>query len=147
MVRVLMQSFPHHYKIHAQASEDSYAKLKVDGKPSIESAPPKEFDGPGHLWSPEDLLLAAVVDCFVLSFKAIASASRLRWQTINCKATGTLDKVDSTLQFTNFEISAKLEIKQKEDQEKAIRILKKAAQSCLITSSLKAPCQLQFEIV
>lgn len=142
-----MQSFPHHYEIHAQASEDGYAKLKVDNKATIESAPPIEFDGPGHLWSPEDLLLAAVADCFVLSFKAIASASRLPWQTISCKAVGALDKVDRSLQFTNFEISAKLEIKQKEDQEKAARTLTKAENTCLITNSLKAPCHLQYEIV
>ena len=48
--------------------------------PDLETAPPPEFDGPGGLWSPENLLCAAVADCFILTFRAIASFSRLSWR-------------------------------------------------------------------
>ena len=34
--------------------------LSAEGVRIIESAPPKEFDGPGNQWSPEGLLTAAV---------------------------------------------------------------------------------------
>jgi hypothetical protein len=33
---------------------------------------PREFDGRGNQWSPESLLAAALADCFVLSFRAVA---------------------------------------------------------------------------
>ena len=43
----------------------------LEGVRVIESAPPKEFDGPGDQWSPEQLLTAAVADCFVLNFRTM----------------------------------------------------------------------------
>lgn len=34
------------------------------------TAPPVQFGGDGKEWSPEDLFVAAVADCYLFSFKA-----------------------------------------------------------------------------
>ncbi len=111
------------------------------------TGPPKEFGGTGTEWSPEDLLVAAVVDCYILSFKAIAKASRFEWGSISCDATGTLDKVDRFPQFTGFKISVNLVVGPEADMEKAERLLHKAEKICLITNSLKADSELDIEVV
>ncbi|MEE9159021.1 MAG: OsmC family peroxiredoxin, partial [Gammaproteobacteria bacterium] len=77
-----MQSFPHRYKIVAAAGPDGDISLASDGLDPISSAPPVEFGGSGNRWSPETLLVAAVGDCFVLSFRAIARASELSWMSL-----------------------------------------------------------------
>jgi organic hydroperoxide reductase OsmC/OhrA len=141
-----MQDFPHHYRVTADASTDSDVNLNGSGLPAIVSAPPAEFGGPGDKWSPESLLVAAVADCFVLSFRAIARASRLDWQSLNCSVNGILDKVERQTRFTAFEVSAELLIPEGTDPAKAERMLQKAEAVCLITNSLIADSHLEAKV-
>ena len=89
-----MQQFPHHYSVVAKADTQGDVALAGERLPPIPSAPPTEFGGPGDRWSPETLLVAAVADCFVLTFRGIASVSRFAWVSLECSATGTVDRID-----------------------------------------------------
>lgn len=106
------------------------------------SAPPAAFGGPGGRRSPETLLVGAVADCFVLTFRAIAGVSRLTWVSLNCEVVGTLDRVERVTQFTGFAVRAHLLVSPETNREQALRLLTRAEQSCLVTNSLKAACQL-----
>ena len=136
----------HQYSVSANSQPDSLVTLNAEGLPDIESGPPKEFGGSGEQWSPEDLLVAAVADCFVLAFKAIAAASRYDWIELDCAVSGTLDKVERAMQFTAFDIQATLKITGDADAARAERLLDKAKKTCFITNSLNAETQLKFEI-
>jgi uncharacterized OsmC-like protein len=105
-----------------------------------------QFGGPGDKWSPETLLVAAVADCFVLSFRAIARASNLAWLSLECVVEGTLDRIDKTAQFTEMLVRASLLVPPEIDQDRARRLLERAEHSCLITQSLKAQSRLEAEI-
>src|ERR1035438_3746069 len=94
-----MHPFPHHYAVNAAVRPVGDVPLSTDGVRIIESAPPKEFDGPGNQWSPEGLLTAAVADCFVLGFRAIAAASKYAWLSLESKTRGTLDRVEGRMQI------------------------------------------------
>mgnify|MGYP003339189807 CR=1 FL=1 len=48
------------------------------------------------------LLCAAVADCFVLSFRAVARASKLDWTHLDCHVEGTLDRAEGTTRFTRY---------------------------------------------
>ncbi|MDA0681230.1 MAG: OsmC family protein [Proteobacteria bacterium] len=137
-----MHQLPHHYAVKASAGSDTPVRLTAEGLAPIESAAPVEFDGPGDLWSPESLLVAAVADCFILSFRAIARASRLNWSDLSCGVEGLLDKTESGLRFTNFAISAVLTIPSPDDSDRAEKLLHKAEHACLITNSLTAKSEL-----
>jgi organic hydroperoxide reductase OsmC/OhrA len=132
-----MQPFPHHYGVVAAADATSDVTLDSTGLPTLPSAPPTDFGGPGNRWSPETLLVAAVVDCFVLNFRGIASVSRLPWTSLTCEATGTVDRVERVTQFTAFEIRARLRVPAGANADQAQRLLVRAEQTCLITNSLK----------
>ncbi len=138
---------PQNYSAGANAKPLGNVTLTVTGLPSLESAAPKEFGGPGDQWSPEDLLVAAVADCFVLSFRAIAAASKFEWLDLNCQATGKLDKVERAIQFTEINIEATLTVATGTDESRAQRLLEKAEQACFITNSLKTTAHLHSKIV
>lgn len=137
-----MKGYPHHYLVRAEVSHDSEVTLESTGLEPMVSAPPLEFDGPGNRWSPETLLVASIVDCFALSFCAIARASGLSWISLSSEAEGVLDKVDvngkGITQFTGFFITANLTLSEISDKQKALRLMERAENICLVTSSLKA---------
>lgn len=105
-----MQEFPHQYRATAKAAPDGDIPLTSNGLPSLRSASPAQFGGPGDRWSPETLLTGAVADCFVLTFRAVAKASKLPWTALQCEVTGTLDRVERVTQFTGFDLSVELDV-------------------------------------
>ena len=142
-----MQDLPHHYHVSASAETAGNIVLKADDLPQLVSAPPAEFGGPGDQWSPEHLLVAAVADCFILTFRAIARASKLEWSGLASSATGVLERVERVNRFTSFTVSATLTVPAGTDIDKAQRLLEKSESACLITNSLTAGCQLETDIV
>jgi len=141
-----MDAFPHEYKVAASAASEGEITLTAEGLDTIASAAPAQFDGPGDRWSPENLLVASVADCFILTFRAIARFSKLEWTSLECSATGTLDKVDRTTCFTAFTINAKLQVPEGTDTDKAHKLLEKSEASCLVTNSLKSTITLNAEV-
>lgn len=137
-----MQDFPHHYKVAAAATPEGDVRLEADKLETLASAAPQEFGGPGDRWSPETLLVAAVADCFVLSFRAIARASKLSWLSLSCEVEGTLDRSDGATKFTEFRVNATLTVPADVSEQKARRLLEKSEASCLITNSLSATTHL-----
>lgn len=142
-----MQDFPHHYHVQASASPQDNVTLESGGLPQLISAPPAEFGGPGDQWSPEHLLAASVADCFILTFRAIAQASRLEWSDLEVSAEGVLDRVERVTRFTGFTVTAKLTVPADTKTDKAHSLLEKAEANCLITNSLDADCHLEAEVV
>jgi len=141
-----MQNLPHHYAVTAQGSSAGNIELTSPGLNSIDSAPPAEFGGPGDVWSPETLFVAAVADCFILTFRAISRASKLEWTSLSCDVEGVLDRVERVTQFTELKLRVTLDVPAGTNVEKAVRLLEKSEHSCLITNSLKTATQLTTEV-
>lgn len=141
-----MQDLPHHYKASASGRPGENVALSSEGLDTLETAGPAEFGGPGDLWSPETLLVGAVADCFILSFRATARAARLEWDSLRCDAVGTLEKVERVTQFTKFDLRAELTVPTGTDESKALRMLEKAERHCLITNSMKAASHLEASV-
>ncbi|NND92874.1 MAG: OsmC family peroxiredoxin [Granulosicoccus sp.] len=142
-----MQAYPHHYSVTASGKSTEHVHIHSPGLVSIESAPPAQFGGPGDLWSPETFLVAAVADCFILTFKAIARASSFEWTALQCDVEGILDRVDKVSLFTEFRLKAELTVPHGTDESKAVRLMEKAEHGCLITNSLKSTLSLQAKVL
>ncbi len=139
-------SFPHQYTINASATPEGLVSLSGEKLPELRSAPPAQFGGPGDQWSPEDLIVAAVADCFVLSFRAIAAASKFAFTSLDIQVDGTLDRVEREMMFTEFSIAANLSIPADADTDRAEKLLEKAEKACLITNSLKSTVHLKSTV-
>lgn len=142
-----MQDLPHIYTVTASGAGTNNVILSSAGVVDIESAGPPEFGGPGDVWSPEGLLVAAVADCFVLTFRGIARSAKLDWLTLECKTEGTLDKLDGITQFTGFKVTAELTVPPGTNEKKAATLLQKAEKYCLITNSMKAESHLDASVI
>ena len=110
------------------------------------SQPPVEFDGPGDRWSPESLLMAAIADCFTLSFRAIAAASKVEFNELSVEVDGELSMVERKMVFTDVQIKANLTVPQGVEANKVERLLNMAEQACLVTNSLRVECHLSTNI-
>ena len=141
-----MQEFPHHYAVTTLADAEGDVALESERLPPLATAPPAEFGGPGDRWSPETLLVGALADCFVLTFRAIARASKLPWLSLRCEVEGTLDRVERVTQFTSFRVRAALRVPAGANEEQAKRLLARAEQTCLITNSLKGSSHLEAQV-
>jgi peroxiredoxin-like protein len=141
-----MQDYPHHYSATARAGSEGAVAVSSKGLADLETAPPAEFGGPGDRWSPETLLVGAVADCFILTFRAVARASQLEWLSLECEAVGTLERVEKVVQFSAIHVRAALRVPAGTDPDRAKRLLERAEKSCLVTNSFKAASHLEAAV-
>ena len=141
-----MHPFPHHYQVQAVARPEGDVELSAEGLEPIRSQPPVQFDGPGDRWSPETLLCAALADCLLMTFRAIARASRISWDSLEVSVEGRLAREAGNSHFTHVSIPARLRIAAGGDPGLAERALHKAEAGCLISNSLKATRELVAEV-
>jgi organic hydroperoxide reductase OsmC/OhrA len=141
-----MHPFPHRYHVAARAVPEGEVVVSSDGLEPIATLPPVEFDGPGDRWSPETLLLAALVDCYSLTFRAIARKSRLAWEALDVTVEGLLEREGGNSRFTRFDLAARLQLAPGADRAAAEQALHRAEAGCLIANSLAGERHLAVRI-
>jgi peroxiredoxin-like protein len=142
-----MKPLPHRYAVTMSAGADGYGTLSSAGVEDLRTAAPLDFDGPGDAWSPEQLLLAAVQSCFVLTFRAVARASGVSFASIDVDAEGVVDRADGRTRFTGIVLRPRVTLSAPVDPDKLRRVLDKAERACLISASLGAPVRLDLDAV
>lgn len=142
-----MHPFPHHYQVRLRATPEAPLELSGEGLPALASLPPPQFGGPGGYWSPETLLIAALGDCVLLTFRAIARASKFQWREADAEVEGVLERIDGNSRFTQVRLRARLVIPAGGDAQRARLLMEKAEKSCLISNSLNAARHLECEVV
>jgi organic hydroperoxide reductase OsmC/OhrA len=141
-----MHPYPHKYQAGATGGSTGAVVVSSPGLPELSTAPPAQFDGPGDRWSPETLLIAAVADCYVLTFRALSRAARLEWRTLECTVEGALERVDGVAQFSQYDSKVVLVVSSGIDHDKARQLLEKAEHACLISNSLRGSRTLHVTI-
>jgi len=142
-----MKPYPHHYTASASARAADNVMIGAAGLRPIETAAPPEFGGSGGTWSPETLLCAAIADCFILTFRAIARAAHFYWLSLDCRVEGVLEPRRDTAQFTRFATATRLTIPPGADPAKARLLLSRAERGCLISNSLRGERTLSADVV
>ncbi len=141
-----MQPLPHSYQATATGEPKGEVSVSSANVETIITAPPAEFGGPGNRWSPESLLVAAIADCYILTFRSIAAAAKLEWLTISCDVTGKLERKDGVTKFTEYTIRAQVKISGQANEAVAIAALEKTEAVCLIVKSLTGTVHLDPQV-
>ena len=141
-----MLEFPQDYQVAARAETEGNVILKAEDLPQLVTAPCAGSGGTGNQWGPETLLVAAVMDGFMLGFRAIAKTAEFEWHALSCLAVGTLDRVDKVNRFTDILIEATLTVTGGSDNDLAQRLMEKAAAACVIANSLTAEIHLELTV-
>lgn len=99
-VRLKMHSLPINF------SSEAFSTGEFESPWSIKSGPvqaacaiPSEFGGYSGGFSPEDLFLQAVINCFVGTFKVYAKASRINFTDLHVKGKLTVDQGETKKVF------------------------------------------------
>jgi peroxiredoxin-like protein len=114
------------------------AALCSPGKPNLEASSPPEFKGEAGLWTPEDLFVASVNLCTLMTFAAFAERKGLEFADYECAAEGVLEFVDSKYRFTEIILHPHVSVKSQADVEPAREILDAAHRNCLVSNSITA---------
>jgi peroxiredoxin-like protein len=139
----------HTYNVDLQWKEGRLGVLsskRLTGK--IEVATPPEFTGGMEgVWSPEHLFIASVSSCFMTTFNAITEYSKLHYEQLSVEAVGTMSNASGKFAITEIILKPKLVITDTNQKEKAIRILQKSEEACLITRSINTKVILEPEVL
>ncbi len=113
----------------------------------IEVATPPEFpQGMPGIWSPEHLFTASVASCLMTTFLAIAENSKLDYTSFACKAIGTLEKTDKGFAMTKVHLEPVVTINDESAESRAMRVLEKSEQHCLITKSIQSEVTMEPKV-
>ncbi len=136
------------YSVAIRWSHDKQGTLfSIDELAELEVAAPPQFGGPHGVWSPEHLFVASVVSCYLTTFLAIASNSKLDFLGFECDAEGILEQSEERrYQISEVILRPRLELPEGANAERAERILQKAENACLISRSIRSEVRLEPSI-
>ena len=128
----------HEYRVHAFGAGGRNGVVHAEGVLScISFSAPPEFLGEAGRWTPEHFLVAAVASCFVSTFSGIAERSQLEFVSFKLDAEGVLGSEDGIWRFAEIKLRPIVNVLKEEYCDRAIRLLEKAGQSCLIARSVQ----------
>lgn len=104
---------------------------------TLEVATPPEFPGGIEgMWSPEHLFVASVGSCFLTSFTAVAEFSKFEFEDLKVNGSGKMSREDGKFVMSEITLNPVLTIADNKQEKKALRLLEKAEQICLISRSI-----------
>jgi peroxiredoxin-like protein len=125
------------YKTQISRVATRACKLSSEGKPEFRVASPPEFKGEEGVWSPEDLLVAAVNACTFTTFAAFAERKQLPVLSYQSEAEGLLEFTDEGYQFTKVFVRPEIVLESSEYIGETEKIMEDAHKKCLISNSIK----------
>lgn len=132
-----MTSDSYLYQVQVAWTDKRAGQVVSDDFPILQVCAPPEFFGDAGVWTPEHLLTAATASCLMITFLAVAEASKVPVTSYRSKAIARLEKVPGEgYRFTEITVVPEIEITA-EDLEKARKALVRAEKSCFISNSLR----------
>jgi len=139
-VMAVTTPFPHRYAVSL-----ADGLLSADPRPPIPAGAPPQFGGTDKVWSPEELLVAAVLLCLKTTFDAYARRDSLEVRDWRGTGTGVLDKSPTGPAFSSIQLRVELKVVPG-DEERARKLLDTAEHHCIIANAIKAPVQLEASV-
>jgi organic hydroperoxide reductase OsmC/OhrA len=134
------------YKSNLVWSGARRGKASVPGKSDIEVGSPPEFRGEPGMWSPEEMLVAALNTCLMLTFISLAGARKLEFVSYESSADGLLENVEGTFRITEVSVEPNLVLKSQADVETARGIMGEVEKHCFISNSITAKVKLNPQL-
>ncbi|MEP6859378.1 MAG: OsmC family protein [Deltaproteobacteria bacterium] len=132
--------FPHTYSVKLQDR-----RLTAPPRAAISIGAPPQFGGSNEVWSPEDLLVGAVLQCLWTTFEAYARHEELEGVSWQGTGTGILDKGPTGPVFTSITLAIQLVVAAA-DVERAQRILATAEKHCIISNALRVAVTVEADV-
>ena len=123
-------------------------RTSASGKPDIAIGSPPEFKGDPDVWAPEELLVAALNSCMMLTFIAFAEDRKLAIVSYESAAEGRLENVDGKYRIVEIGVHPVVVLNSEADIEAARTMMADVKANCFISNSITADVKLdpQFEL-
>jgi organic hydroperoxide reductase OsmC/OhrA len=113
--------------------------VEIEGKPSLKGSADPTFRGDPKIHNPEDLLVASLSACHMLTYLALCARGGIKVKSYEDRATGTMTFKDGKMGFTEVVLSPKVTLEAGSDLEKAKNLHEKAHDQCFIANSVNFP--------
>ena len=114
-------------------------KVSIEGKPDLTGSAAVPFRGDGALPNPEDLLLASVSACHMLSYLALCARAGIAVTSYEDDATAVMAFKDGKMRITEATLRPRVGLAPGADAEKARELHERANAECFIASSVNFP--------
>jgi organic hydroperoxide reductase OsmC/OhrA len=135
------------YKAKTTWSSARRGTLSAAGKPDIVVGSPPEFKGGPDVWAPEELLVASLNTCLMLTFLTLAQARGLTPAGYESEAEGLLENVEGKYRITEVTVRPRVTLSREADLEPARKIMEGVEAQCFISNSISAKVKLAPEFV
>jgi peroxiredoxin-like protein len=125
-----------HYQTDVSWKSGRRAVISAPGRRDLEVSSPPEFRGEAGFWTPEDMFVASVNLCTLLTFAAFAERRDLEFVGYESAAEGVLEYVEGKYRFTEIDLHPHIVLKSPADLERARQILEEAHSGCLVSNSI-----------
>jgi organic hydroperoxide reductase OsmC/OhrA len=132
--------FPHRYTVTL-----ADGLLAAAPRAPIAVGPPPQFGGTDRVWSPEELLVGAALECLWTTFDAYARHDGLEIRGWSSTGTGVLEKGLPIPAFSTITLAVELVVAAA-DEERARRLLTSAEHRCIVSNALKVPVVLEVSL-
>jgi organic hydroperoxide reductase OsmC/OhrA len=115
-------------------------RLQIDGKPDIVGSADPMFRGDANAYNPEDLFVAALSSCHMLSYLALCARSKINVVAYEDNAVGTLRLTPNGGGiFESVTLRPVVTVAPDSDERKAAELHEQAHDLCFIAASVKIP--------
>lgn len=143
--RVRAKSFT--YKTRLTWAGGKVGTLASEGKPPVKVASPPEFKGEPGVWTPEDLFVAAVESCHMMTFVSLAQKRQLPLISYESHANGVLEYVDGDYRFTRIVLFPTIVVAKSAKEQEVYAALRAAQEHCLVTNSISSVTEVNPTII
>lgn len=121
-------------------------RVEIPGKPALLGSADPAFRGDPALYNPEDLLLAALSACHMLTYLALAARAGIRVSAYEDAARGTMVLEGGGGHFTEVVLRPRVAVAPGDDMALARRLHERAHADCFIAASVNFPVRHEAEV-
>ena len=120
--------------------------VEYDGKPPLRGSADPAFHGDPALYNPEDLLMAALASCHMLSYLAVCAHAGIVVVSYEDAAVGTIARRDGKVKFVDVLLRPRVVLAPGSDIDKAMALHGKAHNICIVANSVNFPVRHEAEV-
>jgi organic hydroperoxide reductase OsmC/OhrA len=124
------------------SSYEAYSReytFAIEGKPTLTGSAAVPYRGDASLPNPEDLLLAAVSACHLLSYLAECARAGVQVVEYEDQCTATMTFKDGKMRIVEATLRPRVKVAQGTDLDKAESLHQAANEACFIANSVNFP--------
>ena len=122
-------------------------RVEFEGRPALEVSAAPEYRGDPTRLNPEELFIAALASCQLLTYLALARGAGVTVRRYEDRAVGTLTMADRKMRMTEVRLRPRITIAAGSDEAKARDLVDKGHAGCFIANSVACAVHLEAEIV